>query len=286
MADPVEGQGAEGEFFARLIDALRPWLDLLTIVGGWAHRLYRLHPLAQPPTYAPLLTHDADLAIPALGTMGRGNIGEQLRAAGFAESLSGGLRPPVTQYRLPTESGSPYVEFLMPLRGGLRRRDGTLNATTEFAGITAQNLRHLDLLLVEPWTVKIDRVDGFPVSAPATLRVPNVASYLIHKLLIHSKRRTSEQRAKDVLYIHDTIELFGGALDEIREAWSLHVNPELGRRERRRIVESAAALFSSVSDEARVAAREATAASGRILSPESIVRVCRRGLGVVLGGDT
>jgi hypothetical protein len=39
------------EHFSRLIDTLRPWLDQVVIIGGWAHRLYRLHPLAQPLDY-------------------------------------------------------------------------------------------------------------------------------------------------------------------------------------------------------------------------------------------
>jgi hypothetical protein len=33
------------EYFARLIDAPEPWLDQVVIIGGLAHRLYRLHPL-------------------------------------------------------------------------------------------------------------------------------------------------------------------------------------------------------------------------------------------------
>ena len=49
--------------FARLIHALRPWLGHLVIVGGWAHRLHRLHPLAGAPSYAPLRTRDVDLAL-------------------------------------------------------------------------------------------------------------------------------------------------------------------------------------------------------------------------------
>jgi hypothetical protein len=36
------------EDFAVLIGALDPYLDRIVIVGGWAHRLYRRHPLAQP----------------------------------------------------------------------------------------------------------------------------------------------------------------------------------------------------------------------------------------------
>jgi hypothetical protein len=32
--------------FARLVEAIRPWLTHFVIVGGWAHRLNRFHPLA------------------------------------------------------------------------------------------------------------------------------------------------------------------------------------------------------------------------------------------------
>ncbi len=35
--------------FARLVEAIRPWLTHVVIVGGWAHRLYRFHPLARLP---------------------------------------------------------------------------------------------------------------------------------------------------------------------------------------------------------------------------------------------
>ncbi len=52
---------ADIEQFARLIEALDPWLDQVVIIGGWAHRLYRLHPLAQPLDYEPLGTLDTTL---------------------------------------------------------------------------------------------------------------------------------------------------------------------------------------------------------------------------------
>ena len=45
--------------FARLLDALRPWLGHLVVVGGWAHRF---HPLAHVPAHAPVRTKDADIA--------------------------------------------------------------------------------------------------------------------------------------------------------------------------------------------------------------------------------
>jgi hypothetical protein len=32
------------------------------VVGGWAHRLHRFHPLANQPGHLPLRTRDTDLA--------------------------------------------------------------------------------------------------------------------------------------------------------------------------------------------------------------------------------
>ena len=46
------------EPFTRLVAALEPWLDRVVIVGGWAHRLYRLHPHAQELDYPPLTIGD------------------------------------------------------------------------------------------------------------------------------------------------------------------------------------------------------------------------------------
>lgn len=50
---------AELEPFARLVQALEPWLEQVVIIGGWAHRLYRLDARAQPLTYPPLTTLDS-----------------------------------------------------------------------------------------------------------------------------------------------------------------------------------------------------------------------------------
>ena len=88
--------------FARLIEALRPWLKQLVVVGGWAHRLHRFHALARPPGYLPLRTRDADLAF-SPGASLDGDLGAALARAGFTEDLLGGHTPPVTHYRLGDE---------------------------------------------------------------------------------------------------------------------------------------------------------------------------------------
>src|SRR6202789_4314921 len=96
------------EYFACLVDALDPGLDQVVIIGGWAHRLYRLHPLAQPLEYEPLGTFDTDIAIP----LDLPATGEQLRARllerDFREELMGdiSLRPRTTASRRETTAST------------------------------------------------------------------------------------------------------------------------------------------------------------------------------------
>jgi hypothetical protein len=84
---------AELEPFARLIEALEPWLEQVVIIGGWAHRLYRLDPRAQKLTYPPLTTLDSDVAVPAKIDAKGENIRERLLAAGFQEEFVGSRTP-------------------------------------------------------------------------------------------------------------------------------------------------------------------------------------------------
>ena len=100
--------------FARLVDALRPWLPQLVVVGGWAHRLHRLHPFASPPHYLPVRTRDADLAFAKASAL-RGDVRAALKNAGFNEERFGDDAPPVKHYRL--------AEVAVPTwPGGGRRR--------------------------------------------------------------------------------------------------------------------------------------------------------------------
>ncbi len=90
------------EAFARLLEALAPWGAQLVFVGGWAHRLYRLHPAAQKLAYQPLATLDADVAFGEREQL-EGNIRTRMLDAGFQEVLTGTHRPPVSQYTLGDE---------------------------------------------------------------------------------------------------------------------------------------------------------------------------------------
>jgi len=261
--------------FLTLVQALRPWMGQLVFVGGWAHRLHRLHPLAAAPGHRPVVTRDADLALP-LDADVQGDIGEALRQAGFTERFIGTDTPPVTHYELGDEDGGFYAEFLAPLKGDGRKRDGQPDVAVTKSGITIQKVRHLDLLLVQPWTV------GLPTAAGADatqLRVPNAVSFIVQKLLIHDKRK-DPKKAQDVVYVHDTLELFGGSLEELGVLWHDHIRPALPAKQAAAVVRIAGAIFGEVSDVMREAAR---IPQDRILSPESIRGACEYGLQEILG---
>src|SRR5688572_22113253 len=126
--------------FARLLDALRPWLGQLVIVGGWAHRLHRFHEFANPPAYQAVRTKDVDFAF-SLSAPLSGDISAALKAADFREEFLGEHTPPATHYHLGDEKDGFFAEFLVPLYGSGVRRDGKEDATAAKAGVVAQKLR-------------------------------------------------------------------------------------------------------------------------------------------------
>jgi Nucleotidyltransferase len=104
--------GADLQAFARLIESLTPWLDQVVIIGGWAHRLHRLHPAAQTLDYAPLTTLDADVALPIELKVEGQDIYQCLQANGFQAQFLGEHKPPSSHYHLTAERGEFYAEFL------------------------------------------------------------------------------------------------------------------------------------------------------------------------------
>ena len=261
------------EYFARLVDALEPWLDQVVIIGGWAHRLYRQHPLAQPLDYEPLGTFDTDIAVP----LDLPATGEQIRARllerDFREELMGDMQPPAAHYRVESGDNSFYAEFLTPLEGSAVKRGGRRDVTARVSGVSVQKLRYLELLLQNPWDVMIAPATGYPTPGDRRILLPNAAAFLVQKILIHEKR-DRDRRAKDILYIHDTIETFGGNLAAIREQWQTNVRPALKAKATRVVERTAEEYFREVDDTTREAARIAT---GRKLTPEMVREVCAFG---------
>jgi hypothetical protein len=263
---------------ARLLEALRPWLGHLVIVGGWGHRLHRFHERAHPPPYAALRTRDADVAFSPTAPL-EGDIAAALKSNGFREVSSLEHTPPVTQYHLGDEKAGFYTEFLVPLRGSEVKRGGRSDITMARAGITAQRLRHLDLLIVRPWTVALSEAVGVPLHSPVEVMVPNPVGFIAQKILIR-KKRSREKQAQDALYIHDTLELFGSELPMLRVLWREQVRKALPGRTARSVERLCRAQFGVVDDVIRNAVR---LPQDRTLRAERFQAATMHGLDAVFG---
>jgi hypothetical protein len=188
-------EDAELKPFVQLIEALEPWLEQVVLIGGWAHRLYRLDPRAQTPTYPPLTTLDSDIAVPLKIEAKKNSIRDRLVVAGFREDFGGEDRPPATHYHLVGQGGF-YAEFVSPLVGSEYGRKGERKVTREVGGISSQQLRYIEILLLAPWHISLNKTNGYPFKSTTHVRVANPVSFLCQKILIQDARaqRSGEGR--------------------------------------------------------------------------------------------
>lgn len=207
--------------FSRLVMALGPYLEDVVVIGGWAHRLFALRHRSEAFNFSPLATDDADIGLPLDLRVRDRKLDELLRSQGFKETLSSQEDQLLCRYQLGPERGGFQIEFLTPLQGSSHSRDGTPKLVSTVAGAKAQRLRYLDILLVHPWQVVLSEKDGFEFAGQSyTVRIPNPASWLMQKLLVLPRRRPDD-RAKDILYVHDTLLLFSDGLNEIVDCCSM-----------------------------------------------------------------
>jgi hypothetical protein len=111
------------------------------------------------------------------------------------------------------------------------------------------------------------------------VQIANPASFLAQKILIH-EQRDYKDRAKDLLYMHDTVELFSETLDELQELFRGKVVPNLHPRRLAEIEGASKKLFGKVDDTVREAA---LMAAGRALLPERLAETAKAGLREIFG---
>lgn len=141
----------------------------------------------------------------------------------------------------------------------------------------SQNLRYVELLLGSPWTVELSRAEGLPFKNAKQVQIAHPTRFMAQKLLIH-RRRERRSRAKDILYLHDTIELFGASLDVLQQEWKLGARQSLSRNAIQLVEGAADAMFSKVSEDVRGAVQ---AAAGRALTPDEMRELCYAGLKII-----
>jgi hypothetical protein len=269
-------QDPELEAFSKFIAAIEPWLGEVVFVGGWTHRLYRLDPRARKLDYLPLTTLDGDVAVPPKLKEEESTVRKRLLEAGFEEEFIGEDRPPATHYHY---GKGFYAEFIAPLEGSEYDRTGKRKATKEVGGVSSQLLRYIEILLISPWKVELGEENGYALSPKRTVQIANPASFLVQKILIH-EQRDYKDRAKDLLYMHDTIELFSENLDELQKLFRSHFAPKLHARRIAELQGAPERLFGKVDDTIREAA---LMAAGRKLSPERLAETAQAGLKEIFG---
>lgn len=144
--------------------------------------------------------------------------------------------------------------------------------------MTAQKLRYIDILVTEPWVVRLSARNGFPLGRDGIdVQIANPVSYLLQKMLVLPERKPGKQ-AKDMLYIHDTLLILADALDDLPPVWK-RLEATLHRNVRNKMRERRPELFADVTDRARGAARIA-ASTNRPDPPsaERLLATCRAGL--------
>jgi hypothetical protein len=112
------------------------------------------------------------------------------------------------------------------------------------------------------------------------VQIANPASFLAQKILIH-EQRDYKDKAKDLLYMHDTIEVFSANLDELQKLFRNDVAPKLHPRRVAEMEGAPGRLFGKVEDTIREAA---LMAAGRKLSPERLAETAQAGLKKFLEG--
>jgi hypothetical protein len=135
-------------------------------------------------------TSDVDFACISPLDMREEAMDHLLREAGFRCDLSGNTPVPFCKY---VNDRDLEIEFLTPLKG-----DGA-NAVTELQpGLTAENLRYLDVMLAHTIPIKI--------SEGLIVRAPRISAFLFHKGLSFPERRSSLKRDKDLYYVFKIVE--------------------------------------------------------------------------------
>lgn len=104
-------------------------------------------------------------------------------------------------------------------------------------------------------------------------------TFIAQKILVRSKRSPPKQ-AQDALYIHDTLELFGGELEGLRSLWEKDIRPKLHPKTARNLERLQLEQFGKVTDVLRNASR--IPQDRRLYSDEMQAR-CAAGLDEIFG---
>ncbi|NLW36575.1 MAG: hypothetical protein GXY80_14025 [Syntrophorhabdus aromaticivorans] len=157
------------------------------VVGSWCLFFYRL--FYDNKSIGTLRTRDVDLMIPDPAAMTIDvDVPEEMQALGF-----------VTDYRgdegyMRLMHPEFFLEFLVPMHGRETKKVYPLRQM----GANAQRLRYLDMLCGRTITVRIGEIE---------VMVPHPALFLLHKIIVYTRRSSPFHKDKDIIQIERLIAL-------------------------------------------------------------------------------
>lgn len=175
---------AEEKQFEILLQVLRRFqeadiLNELMLIGSWCLQFYRYH-FEHPDKLPAFRTTDVDFLIPHANKIEiEADVPAILRKEGFSPTFN--RASGIVKYNHP----ELQVEFLVPElgKGGDRARE------IKNFHITAVALRYLNMLLDYPLLVNYEGLQ---------IRVPEPATFALHKLIISARRLNKEKQKSDL----------------------------------------------------------------------------------------
>lgn len=208
-------------FFYRVLSAIKANLQDFVIIGGFASYLYQFHEWAGKGNISPLFTKDIDIAsngeVPVRGGK---IIHEALKSdAGLKVDFIGHGIQKKTRYFPEDKRPNLYVEFLAPLIGPERERDGEDSIIESVQDrLNAEKLRYLDLLFKEPLKIDTASIKELDSRPGLDIKVPHPSMYVMQKMLI-SDRRRGERKYNDFVYVYQTLVVFRNHLLKLARAY-------------------------------------------------------------------
>lgn len=262
-----------------VVQALEPILADALVVGGWAHRLHRQHPLAMELDEEPVQTMDCDVALGLKASAPLGlDLASRFDRAGFDFEHTGTELQESGVFRSRADP-TFTVQLLVPRRGSGTTRTGDPIRTRRVGGVPVEVLRGLDLLEIEPW--RAAWVVG--PESQVDLSVCHPIPFVLAKLVLACvASRALEDRAKDLIYVLDTVRLFDGREEALlREVPSLALR--VGPSHRREIQTAHAEILRPESHVAQFAQRLLEEIRGeRSQESRNLIQAVRAGLAPAL----
>lgn len=282
-------------FMFHVADTLEPYLPNIVFAGGTASYLYHKHPLARGLDFSPVKTVDVDIVTsnPLLLPENDGNV--------VFRSTSPSDQNKVSQLLLshgfestfnPTISGDDciqrfypqddrlrkenfHLEFLCPLKGSeMDRKTGRRKITGDIQdNLTAQKLRYIDLLLLNPLSININCPAG--TGKQISIQIPHPITYIAQKTLIAPERmrQGNNKYEKDCYYIFEAGALFRREHRNLTQSF-LKIHSQCNAEQKKwltRFFAQAKTDFSSENSDFVLALISYTQLLARQISPNQII---------------